>query len=437
MAPAIGLARDGYILSQSDADIFAFGAEAFAAQPNVAAIFLKDGQTPQAGARLVQENLAKTLSMIAAEGPDAFYRGPIAEEIVAANQANGGLITAEDLAGYTVQEAEPLYCTYRGFQVAAAPPPSSGGTTLCQILTVLEAYPLGDFGFNSAQTIHTMVEAMRHAYVDRNHFLGDPDFVANPLSRLLSQAHAQAIRDAIDPDRAGDSSAIGPDSPPHKESEDTTHLSVVDRDGNAVAMTVTINSYFGSKRMAGGTGFFLNNEMDDFTAKPGAPNMFGLVQGAQNAIAPGKRPLSSMNPTIVSHDGKPFLVLGSPGGSRIITITLQGILNVIDHGMNISEAVNAPRIHHQWLPDVIYLEPRAFTRDTAEKLEAMGHELKTRRPWGAMEAIMIVPEDGVPLPSSAPSDGGLDDSSKSDYRAPGMIYGVNDNRRPAGAAIAR
>ncbi|MEM7172841.1 MAG: gamma-glutamyltransferase [Pseudomonadota bacterium] len=433
MAPAIALARDGYVLTQADADIFAYGAEAFATEPNVAEIFLPGGQPPQAGDTLVQEKLAKTLSMIAEDGPDAFYRGAIADALVQAHQENGGLFTAEDLDGYHVDITEPVRCDYRGFMIHAAPPPSSGGTTLCEILNIIEAYPLSYLGFNSAQSLHYMAEAMRHAYVDRNNLLGDPDFIENPLPTLLSKDYAAAIRREISPYRAGDSSRLGPGTPPH-EGDNTTHLSVVDSQGNAVSLTFTINSYFGSKRMAEDTGFFLNNEMDDFTAKPGAPNLFGLVQGARNAIAPGKRPLSSMNPTIVTKDDEVFLVLGSPGGSRIITITLQGILNVIDHGMNISEAVNSPRVHHQWLPDAISHEPRAFTRDTAEILVRMGHRLSERRPWGALEAIMIVPEDGIPA-ADGPS-AGLDDSTLGNYKKPGMIYGVNDSRRPAGAALA-
>jgi gamma-glutamyltranspeptidase / glutathione hydrolase len=430
MAPAIRLAAEGFILSPADVDILATGTKAFGEEPNVAAIFLKDGKPYRAGDRLVQTALAATLETLADDGPDALYRGQLGAAIVAASEAQGGILAPGDFAQYTVEETAPIRCAYRGVAILSAPPPSSGGTTLCEIFTILQGYRLGELGFHSARSVHLMVEAMRHAYVDRNAYLGDPAFVANPLERLLSQDHAAAIRARIDDSRATPSAAVSAGAPPH-EGTNTTHYSVVDKAGNAVAVTFTINSYFGAKIIAGDTGFFLNNEMDDFTAKPGVANMFGLVQGAANAIRPGKRPLSSMSPTIVLRDGKIFMVVGSPGGPRIITTTLETIANVVDYGMTISEAVNAPRIHHQWLPDTIYAEPFALSADTARLLGEMGYKLTEQAPWGAAEAVLVGPQSasgtGAPL--------GGDDSTHGGGTEPGMLYGANDARRPAGAAI--
>ena len=438
MAPAIALARDGYILGQGDVilgqgdvDILDTSVKSFAEEPNAAAIFLKDGKPYQAGDRLVQAKLAATLERLAKDGPDAFYRGSIAAAIVAASRANGGLLASQDFARYTVAEATPISCAYRGFEIISAPPPSSGGTTLCEILTILQAYPMKDLGFHSARGVHLMVEAMRHAFVDRNNTLGDPDFVANPVAELLSERHAAAIRATIEEARATPSAAVKLGMPPH-EGTNTTHYSVVDKAGNAVAVTTTINSYFGAKVIAGDTGFFLNDEMDDFTVKPGVPNIHGLVQGEANAIKPGKRPLSSMSPTIVTQDGHVFMVLGSPGGSRIITITLEAILNVVDHGMTISEAIDAPRLHHQWLPDTIYAEPFALSPDTEAALAAMGYTVTEQKPWGAAEAI-LVGQHAPPAPSVTASAG--DDSTHGGTIKPGLRYGANDERRPAGAAI--
>ena len=432
MAPAIRLAREGFILHQGDVDILESTTRAMASQPNVASIFLKDGKARQAGEKLVQTHLAGSLQMIADKGPDAFYRGPIADAIVAASQANGGILTKRDFEAYTVTESDPITCTYRDFSIFSAPPPSSGGVTLCEILNILEGYPIGFLGFNSAQTVHVTVEAMRHAYLDRNSYLGDPAFVNNPLDRLLSKDYAAKIRQKIDLNRATLSRDLAPGVAPHEGTE-TTHYSVVDKAGNAVAVTYTINALFGARVIAGDTGFFLNDEMDDFTAKPGVANLFGLVQGKANSIQPGKRPLSSMTPTIVTaKNGKPFLVTGSPGGSRIISITLATIVNVIDHGMNIQEAVDAPRIHHQWLPDVVYAEPRALSLDTARILAGMGHNLVTQTSWGAAEAILIGPD--TPLASGGPTSSG-NDAMLGGGAKPNRRYGGHDNRRPAGAAI--
>jgi gamma-glutamyltranspeptidase/glutathione hydrolase len=430
MAPAIRLATEGFVLGQPDVDILATGAKAFAEEPNVAAIFLKNGEPYRAGDRLVQTDLAATLELLARDGPDALYHGRLGAAIVAASEAQGGILAPADFAQYTVEEAPPIHCTYRNVTILSAPPPSSGGTTLCEIFNVLREYRLGDAGFHSAHGIHLMVEAMRHAYVDRNAYLGDPAFVANPLDKLLSESHAAAIRARIDDTQATPSGAVAAGAPPH-EGTNTTHYSVVDKAGNAVAVTYTLNSYFGAKIIADDTGFFLNNEMDDFTAKPGVANMFGLVQGAANAIQPGKRPLSSMSPTIALRDGKIFMVVGSPGGPRIITTVIETISNVVDHGMTISEAVNAPRIHHQWLPDTIYAEPFALSADTARLLAEMGYKVTEQAPWGAAEAILVGPQAAA----GAGAEAGVDDSTHSGGVKPGMLYGANDARRPAGAAV--
>ena len=338
--------------------------------------------------------LLQVSSGLRQQGPDAFYKGAIADQIVAASSANGGILTKQDFASYTVTEDKPVRCNYRGYELISAPPPSSGGTAICEILNILEGYPLAEMGFHSSQSVHVMVEAMRHAFVDRNFLLGDPAFVTNPLERLLSEDYAAEIRAKIDPAKASTSKDVQPGIAPHEGTE-TTHYSIVDHQGNAVSVTYTINALFGAKVIAGDTGFFLNDEMDDFTVKPGVPNLFGLVQGKTNAIAPGKRPLSSMSPTIVIKDGKTFMVFGSPGGSRIITIGVQVFLNVVEHGMTIQEAVNAPRIHHQWLPDQVTAEPLALSPDTKVNLEAMGYKIVEQSPWGAAEAILIGPEAGA------------------------------------------
>ena len=388
MAPAIRLAADGFLLNRGDTDILEIKTERFRADPAIGRIFLRpDGRPWQPGDRLVQADLAATLTRIAGEGPDAFYRGRIPAAVEAAARAGGGILTAADFAAYRITESAPLRCTYRGYEFVSAPPPSSGGTTMCEILTILEGYDLAALGFHSAQSVHLMTEAMRHAYLDRNTYLGDPAFVANPLDRLLSKDYAAAIRAQIGPN-ATPSASLRPGVAPHEKTE-TTHFSVVDGAGNAVSVTYTINGSFGAIVIAGDTGFLLNNEMDDFTVKVGVPNLFGLVQGQANAIAPGKRPLSSMAPTLVTKDGKIFLVLGSPGGSRIISITLETAINMLDHGMEPQAAVDAPRLHHQWLPDMLYAEPYALSPDTKERLVAMGYKITEQVPWGAVELIAI------------------------------------------------
>lgn len=389
MAPAIRYARDGFVLEQGDVASLVGGAARLAKDPAAAAIFLKPGGKPYAvGERLVQADLAASLSAISERGRDAFYKGPIADGIVKASAGKGGILAKADFETYAVRELEPVTCNYRGYQITSSPPPSSGGVIICEILNVMEGYPLSYLGAGSAETVKIMVEAMRHAYVDRNSALGDPDFVDNPVEKLLDKNYAKEIREKIDPFRAGVSQDLMPKG--FGESQETTHYSIVDNDGNAVAVTYTLNGSFGAAVVADGTGILLNNEMDDFTQKPGVPNLYGLVQGEANAIAPRKTPLSSMSPTIVAKDGKPFMVIGSPGGSRIITITLATIVNVVDHGMNIQEAIDAPRIHHQWLPDTVYVEPFGLSPDTEKLLAGMGYRLDVAdATWGQAAGILV------------------------------------------------
>jgi gamma-glutamyltranspeptidase/glutathione hydrolase len=425
IAPAIKLAQEGFILTRGDVDVLLEGTMAFRDEANVASIFLKNGKPFAPGDRLIQKDLAATLRAISDGGSDAFYHGTIPAQVSEASRAHGGLLTREDFAAYTATESAPISCPYRGYTIVSAPPPSSGGITLCEMLLVLEGYPLKTMGFHSSASVHVMTEAMRYAYRDRNTYLGDPAFIDNPTARLLSARYAQTIRGRIQPDRATPSSALDGQAAADEHAT-TTHYSVVDHLGNAVSVTYTINDSFGAKVIAGRTGFLLNDEMDDFTAKPGVPNMFGLVQGKANAVAPGKRPLSSMTPTLVLKDGKPVLVVGTPGGSRIITTVLEVIVNVIDHGMTLQEAVDAPRIHHQWWPDTIAGEPYALSADTVKTLTAMGYKVVALEPWGsgnAAESIGIAPADA--------------NSAKAlSFPRPAVLYGAHDSRAPAGSAAA-
>ena len=407
MAPAIALARDGFVLGAADAAIIERGAKRLAADPEAARIFLHpDGTSYRAGERLKQPDLAATLARIAAEGPDAFYRGAIPHAVAAASMTGGGILTEADFAGYTAGELPPLGCAYRGYTIVSAPPPSSGGTTLCEILTILSGWEIGAADYRSPRAVHLTAEAMRNAFRDRNSVLGDPDFVANPVARLTAPGYAAAIRAAIDPAKATPSSALAPVAA--GERPQTTHYSVADGEGNAVSVTYTLNGNFGAAVVAPGTGFLLNNEMDDFAVKPGASNLFGLVQGEANAIQPGKRPLSSMTPTLIEKDGKLVFVLGSPGGPRIITAVLETAMNLIDFRLLPEEAVAAPRFHHQYLPDTLFYEKGGLPADTVIALGGMGHKLVEQGQWGAVELIAI-----------------LD----------GRLVGVNDPRRPAGAAL--
>ncbi|MHC1550385.1 gamma-glutamyltransferase [Phyllobacterium sp. K27] len=391
IGPAIRFARDGFVLDQGDIASLTNGAKKLSQDPAAAAIFLKADAKPYAiGETLVQADLATALAAISEKGSDAFYKGAIADAIVKASEAGGGILAKADFEQYKVRELEPVKCNYRGYDIVSSPPPSSGGVIICEILNILEGYPLGYLGYGSAETVHAMIEAMRHAYVDRNASLGDPDFVENPVSKLLDKNYAKDIRDKISPYKAGVSKELTPKG--FGESTETTHYSIVDDEGNAVAVTYTLNGSFGAGVVAAGTGILLNNEMDDFTSKPGVPNLYGLVQGEANAIQPKKTPLSSMSPTIISKNGKPFMVIGSPGGARIITITLEAIINVIDHGMDIQEAIDAPRIHHQWLPDRVYMEPYALSADTMKILTEMGHDVgidKNWTIWGQAAGILV------------------------------------------------
>lgn len=388
MAPAIALARDGFVVTRPLAGSLAKRRERLAANAASAKIFLKPGGQPwAAGERLVQRDLAASLSLIAVQGPDAFYRGEIAEMIAADMAANGGLITRKDLAAYEAIVRRPVQGTYRGHDIYSMPPPSSGGVHLVQILNLLEDYPLGFLGANSADTIHLMAESMKLAYVDRAKHLGDPDFHPVPVAGLTSKRYAGELRKSIRLDSARPSSDIAAGNPPPYESDQTTHFSVMDGAGNVVSATYTINFSYGSGIVASGTGILLNNEMDDFSAKPGVPNAYGLIGGEANAVAPGKRPLSSMTPTIVLKDGKPFLATGSPGGSRIITTTAQIIMNVVDHGMNIAAATAAPRIHHQWLPEELRVE-QGLSPDTVDRLTDRGHAVVVKNAMGSTQSIM-------------------------------------------------
>lgn len=431
MGPAIKLAREGFVLTRADTDILDTTVARFKQDPESAKIFLRpDGSALQPGDRLVQSDLANTLEAIAKDGPDAFYKGKVPQAVEAAAKQGGGILTAADFANYKVTETPPITCSYRGYKFVSAPPPSSGGVTLCEILNVVEGYDLKSMGFNSAAAIHTLTEAMRHAYMDRNTYLGDPEFIKNPIDRLVSKSYAEEIRKKIVADKATPSENVQPGMEPHEKPE-TTHYSIVDHDGNAVSTTYTVNGRFGAVVIAPGTGFFLNDEMDDFTVKVGEKNLYGLVQGTANSIAPGKRPLSSMSPTLVTKDNKIFMVLGSPGGSRIITITLQTALNVIDHGMAPQEAVDAPRIHHQWLPDEVYYEQRGVSADTLKLLSGMGYKMVEQTPWGAAELILV----GLPGAAGVSPVNSGNDSAVSGKVREGYLYGANDVRRPAGSAV--
>ena len=417
IAPAIAFAERGFVLDDGDIALFVTANADFADDPATAAIFLNHGKPYKAGDRLVQRDLARTLRLIAQRGPDAFYHGSIADKIAASSAAGNGIITRADLEQYKVRELTPIECDYRGYHIVSAPPPSSGGVIICEILNVLEGYPLKDLGFRSAQAVHYQIEAMRHAYLDRNSYLGDPDFVKNPVDRLLDKGYAEKIRAAIDPAKAGISRDMKPGVPPH-EGTNTTHYSIVDSQGNAVSVTYTLNDWFGAKVTAAGTGILLNDEMDDFTAKLGVPNLYGLVQGEANSITPGKRPLSSMSPTIVSQSGKPVMVIGTPGGSRIITVVVHCILNVVDYGMNIQEAIDAPRFHQQWLPETTNVEVFALSPDTRKILVDMGHKFSDPQPPGHAAGILV----GAPSLAGKP-------------RGNDHFYGANDPRRGTGLSL--
>ncbi|WP_374941798.1 gamma-glutamyltransferase [Buttiauxella brennerae] len=390
--PAIKLAQDGFTVNDALAeDLKVYGAEVIPNHPNSKAIFWKaDGEPLQKGDKLVQTNLAKSLEMIAENGPDAFYKGAIADQIADEMAKNGGLISKADLANYKAVERAPISGDYRGYQIFSMPPPSSGGIHIVEILNILENFDLGKYGFGSADAMQLTAEAEKYAYADRSEYLGDPDFVKVPWQALTNKTYAKSLAEQIDINKARPSSEIKPGKLAPYESNQTTHFSVVDKDGNAVAVTYTLNTVFGTGIVAGNTGILMNNQMDDFSAKPGVPNVYGLVGGDANAVGPYKRPLSSMSPTIVVKDGKTWLVTGSPGGSRIITTVLQMVMNTIDYGMNVAEATNAPRFHHQWLPDELRVE-KGFSPDTLKLLQDKGQNVKVKEAMGSTQSIMVAP----------------------------------------------
>ncbi len=387
VAPAIELA-EGMAVSDHLALSLRSQRRTMQRNPATRAIFFKnDGTVYQAGETLVQADLAWSLRQIAEHGPEAFYRGEIARRMVADMEAHGGLFTMEDMAAYRPIEREPVRGSYRGWEIVSMPPPSSGGVHLIQMLNILENFPIGEMGHNSAAAIHHMAEAMKLAYADRSHYLGDPDFGEVPVEALTSKEYAKRLAATIDPQRARPAAEIAPGRVLHEEGDQTTHYSVIDAAGNVVGVTYTINTSFGTGIVAAGTGILLNNEMDDFSAQPGSPNVFGLIGGEVNAVEPRKRPLSSMTPTLLFKDGRPVMVTGTPGGSRIITQVLQVVMNVIDHGFNAAEASRATRVHHQWLPDELVVE-KGLSADTLALLRAWGHEPVLRRSVGSVQTIM-------------------------------------------------
>ncbi|MFC0322501.1 gamma-glutamyltransferase [Gallibacterium melopsittaci] len=405
--PAIKLAENGFIISDTLGNTLAVEKDNLGKWESTKAIFFKDGVPLASGDRLIQKDLAHSLRLIAKQGSKAFYEGEIAEKIVKEMEKHGGLISLEDMKSYQVAERKPVTGEYRGYKIVTMPPPSSGGAHLVQILNILERYPLSEYGVNSAKAIQHYAEAMKLAYADRSEYLGDPDFVKIPLKGLISKKYADELAQKIQDDKITPASEIKPGKPQPYESDQTTHYSIMDKFGNAVAVTYTLNLNFGTGIVAQGTGILLNNEMDDFSSKHGVPNAFGLIGGTANAIEAKKRPLSSMTPTIVMKDNKPWLVTGSPGGARIITTVLQSIVNTIDYGMNVAEAINTPRVHHQWLPDELRIE-EGISPDTIHLLEKQGYKVVTKATMGRVQIIQ------------AKDDG---------------FYGASDPRNPDGATL--
>ncbi|WP_299496022.1 gamma-glutamyltransferase [uncultured Shewanella sp.] len=392
--PAIDMALKGIIMTPDLALSLLSAKKRLTKWPSTQAVFYKaDGTNYQIGERFTQPELAHTLALIAQKGSKGFYEGETAKKIVNAVKKAGGVMTLDDLTDYQAVERTPVEGTYRGYQVVSMPPPSSGGVHIIQMLNILENFPMDKLGLNTASSIHLMSEAMKRAYADRSEYLGDPDFYNVPVKTLTSKAYAKKLASEINLNKVTPSAEIKPGDLTPYESDQTTHFSVVDKWGNAVSNTYTLNFSYGSGLVAQGTGVLLNNEMDDFSAKAGTPNGYGLIGGHANAVEPKKRPLSSMSPTIVMQDGKPYIVTGSPGGSRIITTTLQIILNVIDHHLNIAEASIAPRIHHQWLPDEIRVE-QGINKDTIEILENKGHQVVIKNAMGSTQSIMMT-ENGL------------------------------------------
>jgi gamma-glutamyltranspeptidase/glutathione hydrolase len=399
--PAERLAREGFRLRYALAESLKGSSKLLSRFPDSRRIFLRDGRFYEEGDVLCQPDLAATFRRLIEHGPREFYEGETARLIAEDMAANGGLITVDDLKNYRAVEREPLRATYRGHDIITVRPPSSGGVALIEMLHILESYELAPLGHNSSAYVHRLIETMRRAFADRAKFLGDPDFSHIPVTGLTSRSYAEKLRKTIDLKRATSSREIGPGNPLPYESEQTTHYTVVDAAGNVVTNTYTLNGGYGSGAVATGTGVLLNNEMDDFSSKPGVPNMFGLIQGEPNSIGPKKRPLSAMTPTIVLKNGKPYFAIGSPGGPTIINTVLQVILNVIEFEMNIQQAIDAPRVHHQWLPDEIVCEPFGLSKDTIEALKARGHTFRDRpRYIGDAHGVMIDPKTGVRLGGS-------------------------------------
>ncbi len=415
LAPAIKLSEEGFPVPYGLAFALEKSHEHFARDISSQAYFEHPGGNPYKAEEILrQPDLAKTLRAIAAEGTRGFYEGPVARSIEEEMKQGGGLIAAGDLKNYKVIEREPVRGTYRGYDIVSMPPPSSGGVHVIQMLNILEGYDLAKLGHNTADSMHRLVEAMRRAYADRAKYLGDPGFVTVPVAGLVSKEYAAQLRAKIDLNHATKSEDVSAGNPPGAEGEQTTHFAIIDKDGNAVSNTYTLNLAFGSGYSVDGAGFLLNNEMDDFSAKPGAPNAFGLVGGEANAIAPGKRPLSSMAPTIVLKDGAPYLVTGSPGGSTIITVVLQEIVNVLAFDMNVAEATAVPRIHHQWQPDVVITE-RGVSDDTLRILESRGFVIP-RNADGSFQHRVLGRANSI-------------------MKANGYFLGAADTREEDGAAI--
>ncbi|MCE2564458.1 gamma-glutamyltransferase [Komagataeibacter sp. FNDCF1] len=387
MAPAIALARDGFVLKPSDVDLLHTSTAVFARDPYARRIFLHADGTPLAvGEKLVQSDLARTLERIARDGARAFYEGPIAREIVRSSRKGGGILSRRDFASYHTRVMAPLSCEYRGYHIDTAPPPSGGGVALCEMLNILSGYDMHALGLHTAPAVQREVEAMRHAYADRQD-LGDPAFVTNPVAHLVDPDYARQVRQHLPTGHAVSSGSLHPGMP-EGEKEETTHYSIADRDGMTVAVTYTLNGWFGAGVVAGRTGIVMNDEMDDFSSQPGAPNMFGIVGSTANAIAPGKTPLSSMTPTIVSRAGQPVMVVGSPGGSRIPTIVLSVMLGMVDYGLDVQQAVDLPRIHEQWQPDVVQVEKGALSPAVVRTLTHEGYTIEEHAPWGVAESIL-------------------------------------------------
>ena len=391
LAPAIRLAEEGFTVTEDLSTSLEVYAADLRSSPAAAEIFLRpDGSAWPVGSTLVQKDLASSLRLIAEGGADAFYRGPIARAIAADMAQNAGFITGADLAAYRAVIREPVRGSYRGMEIVSMPPPSSGGVHLIQMLNVLERFPVGRYGHNSADAIHLTAEVMRRAYADRSRYLGDPDFVDVPTGELIAKAYAEELAGKIDLRRATPSDRVAPGlgKLPDTESNETTHFSVIDRHGNAVSNTYTLNFSYGSRLVVPGTGILLNNEMDDFSAKPGSPDGYGLIGGRRNAIEPGKRMLSSMTPTLIFPEDGGVIATGTPGGSRIITTVLQLVCNLADHGMNLAEATAAPRFHHQWFPDQLRIE-RGFSADTLAILESRGHEITLGPAMGSAQTVRL------------------------------------------------